>query len=483
MIQSFMHRHCEPEGRGNPFLFFSIGNGLLCCTLSVLLAMTMILLPCQAAIDFDGVDDSIDIIDSDTQDLLSSFSISAWAKSTGATQYAFIFGTADAADLNGYYITIHDASQKAIVYSCDAATCSSAAGTTNIKNDNIWHHLVGTFNGTNLDIYVDQIKEGSTATTRTPTNNIFTQRIGGSHFGSRNFKGEIDDIRIYNRALSSPEVEALYKAKRKRIGGSLSNGLVAHYEMDDDEIGAVAAQAQDRSGNLNHGEFVGFDNLTTALSKDVPPNVGTGTSLEFDGVDDNIDLTDNLMNNSDLASGTVATWIKVNSTGSLEYPISLEGVVYIATSASSEFDFQLYDSSSSVLNGGAFTADQWYFLAQTWNGSTQKIYIDGNKIKSASQSSPTFDSFSRGWKLGSRFDSINFFNGSIDDTYIYNKELSISEISFLYNGSGLDPGTSNLQALWTFDDDSAVKDSSGNDNHGLGIGGVSLKYTEGVLRR
>ena len=76
-----------------------------------------------------------------------------------------------------------------------------------------------------------------------------------------------------------------------------------------------------------------------------------------------------------------------------------------------------------------------------------------------------------------------FQNGTLDDIRIYNRLLTASEISFLYNGSGLDPGTSNLQALWTFDDDSALKDSSGNNNHGVGIGGNSLKYTDGVLKR
>jgi hypothetical protein len=56
--------------------------------------------------------------------------------------------------------------------------------------------------------------------------------------------------------------------------------------MDDDSIGEITAQAKDSSGNLNHGQFISFDNLTTALSNDVPPQIGTGHSLELDGVND-----------------------------------------------------------------------------------------------------------------------------------------------------------------------------------------------------
>lgn len=58
------------------------------------------------------------------------------------------------------------------------------------------------------------------------------------------FKGKLDEIRIYNRALSEPEAKALYLA-----GASLQEGLVAWWPLDGDAL--------DASGNDNHGEIHG----------------------------------------------------------------------------------------------------------------------------------------------------------------------------------------------------------------------------------
>jgi hypothetical protein len=74
-------RHCEPKGRGNPFLTLRSWNRLLRCTLSVLLAMTITFQPCHAAIEFGGVD----LLTIPTITLTSDFTISLWTKYEGST--------------------------------------------------------------------------------------------------------------------------------------------------------------------------------------------------------------------------------------------------------------------------------------------------------------------------------------------------------------------------------------------------------------
>jgi hypothetical protein len=83
-------------------------------------------------------------------------------------------------------------------------------------NDNRWHHLVGTINNSVYELWIDGIKVAS--------NNNYHSNVdlsqgfnlyAGGHFNSgidqnKHYKGIIDDIRLYNRALSSSEILQLF---------------------------------------------------------------------------------------------------------------------------------------------------------------------------------------------------------------------------------------------------------------------------------
>ena len=78
----------------------------------------------------------------------------------------------------------------------------------------VWHHIVGTVSGTTVKVYVDGLQDGEGIVGQIPSNtlDIF---IGALHaYGpwgvQEYFNGLIDDVRIYNRALSASEVEQLY---------------------------------------------------------------------------------------------------------------------------------------------------------------------------------------------------------------------------------------------------------------------------------
>jgi hypothetical protein len=80
-------------------------------------------------------------------------------------------------------------------------------GSTNI-NDDQWHHVVGVYDGLRLSLYVDgkldSFKQASGSLMVSGSNLC----IGGS--ASTSFNGLIDDVRIYNRALSVEEIRTLY---------------------------------------------------------------------------------------------------------------------------------------------------------------------------------------------------------------------------------------------------------------------------------
>lgn len=77
-------------------------------------------------------------------------------------------------------------------------------------SDGKWHHLVGTWDGQTVKLYVDGVceKQEQCSSARIPNSEPLLIGYGGLPFTY--FKGVIDDLQIYNRALSENEVLALY---------------------------------------------------------------------------------------------------------------------------------------------------------------------------------------------------------------------------------------------------------------------------------
>ena len=122
-----------------------------------------------------------------------------------------------------------------------------------------WHHLVVVFDGTigTQSQRVSFTVDGVAMTNEIPENMQIKATIGfgsGTFLGRRNtdfdtfgsyFDGCIDDVRIYNRALSSNEVAQLYAIESTPPTGFETNGLVAYYPFN--------GNANDASGNGNNG--------------------------------------------------------------------------------------------------------------------------------------------------------------------------------------------------------------------------------------
>lgn len=77
-----------------------------------------------------------------------------------------------------------------------------------------WSQLFLTYDNTEVNFYVDNELVFNQETTGTvgDTQGIFIGRYGGG--SGYEFPGYIDEVRVYNRALSETEIEALYKAGR-----------------------------------------------------------------------------------------------------------------------------------------------------------------------------------------------------------------------------------------------------------------------------
>ena len=111
-----------------------------------------------------------------------------------------------------------------------------------------WRYVVFTYNRTTRSLYVDgTLVASQNITTPIPSLPTDFLRIG-SHTNNvaQQFQGSIDDIRIYNRALSANEIDSLYHLS---TWNPLPTGPVAYYPF--------TGNANDSSGNGNNGTVYG----------------------------------------------------------------------------------------------------------------------------------------------------------------------------------------------------------------------------------
>jgi RHS repeat-associated protein len=121
--------------------------------------------------------------------------------------------------------------------------------------DNAVHHLVGTYDGSNIRLYLDGTLRATQAHTGWPTNVNFPVRIGAYASGAYKFTGVVDEVALYPSVLSATRINAHYTAgTATAVAGSWRyayDGSSQHLLTVTDPDGRVAVtNTYDSSGRL-----------------------------------------------------------------------------------------------------------------------------------------------------------------------------------------------------------------------------------------
>jgi hypothetical protein len=96
-----------------------------------------------------------------------------------------------------------------------STTSSNAIGSgdsTTVISAGVWYHVVGTYDGSTVRLFINGLLENSTSHSGNLSASTQNNLIGKS--GDALFAGQLDDIRIYNRALTAGEVSQLWQIGR-----------------------------------------------------------------------------------------------------------------------------------------------------------------------------------------------------------------------------------------------------------------------------
>lgn len=398
------------------------------------------------ALSFDGVDEYVSIPDSSPTSP-TNITISAWIYCTGGdNNYRGIVTKGNGSNSQSFALQLHssqsDGPNKIEFWvSTNGSALTSIFGTDTFSaaggSLNGWKHIVATYDGTTMRLYSNGVQQ-STGTSA--SGNVFdsTTAISIGKWAGANsdyFPGSIDDVRIYNRALSATEVQNLYNATKvgaTRITTVSRNGLVGYWNLDD----GTSTKATDFSGNGNTGTLTNFA-LSGSTSNWVTGK--RGRALDFDGSDDYVTKASFAGQPTGNGARTTTAWIKVNSSscGSNciivmygQDSVSPYGYGVYVTAAyklKAEFD----SSAGAVTSNATVSSGVWHHIAATYDGSTNSVYLDGALDNTASYSSANTQAGAV--DIGRWGSGCCRFAGSIDDVRIYNRALSASEVQTLYN--------------------------------------------------
>ncbi|MCK5021515.1 MAG: right-handed parallel beta-helix repeat-containing protein, partial [Candidatus Peribacteraceae bacterium] len=206
---------------------------------------------------FDGTEGHINMSNDNSLDLTTTGTVAVWAKiedySTGIYWNMLGKGGAAGFDTSGYTI-FYSASSETLRGVLSNATGGTEYVTVNFGKPNTgeWYHLVFTWNGTNLLAYLN----GTLVDTDTQDNNAESNNYNFMIGRSRNtdyFNGNVDEVRIWNRSLSSTEIADMYTNETAGIYDPNMNrtGLVLEVSMN--VSNPYVATMVDTSGLGNDG--------------------------------------------------------------------------------------------------------------------------------------------------------------------------------------------------------------------------------------
>ena len=364
---------------------------------------------------------------------------------------------------------------------------------------NTWVHVVGTYDGSNLRVYVDGEQRGASDTDGTrvfdfPATGTLTTaslQFGGDIVGSQYLYSYYSNFSVWDKKLSQSEITEIFNnGQPKSLSThSASSNLVSWWTLENlttglvDTIGGYNASVVGSNSYTNEGSVSQLNGTSSGMSQAslVQSDLQTVApyskyALDFDGVDETI-----LLANSPIVTGvfTISMWIKRTSLTSPEsapsqYLIQKDAIgggrVYSThfITATGEISFYVWTSAGAIREVTTSTVindTEWHNVVFVNNGDTinNQVYLDGAEASYTVQDLgvSTLNSLNVQLKLGgSSFYAPANFYGSMSNTSIWNTNLTSSQVTEIYNEglpSNLNSHSaySNLVSWWQLGENSS----------------------------
>lgn len=281
---------------------------------------------------------------------------------------------------------------------------------------NTWYHFVMIYDGTDAKIYRNGVFMVTLPKTWNTLNNNDIFKLGISAGGEKFFKGAIDDLRIYNRAITVDEIQAIYNEPivYNVTPKDTSPALVKAFPFDfsafdqDNTVQFATSNATFPITYVADRNNVQGSAMATTLSATRDcfiPNIPLGTS-----------------------DRSISFWFKTPgfpTNGSLLFTYGSETAYQnfgiTGTRNGGEYKVGFYSNSYASVTSTVIPENTWNHLVAVFDNATKnvKIYLNGANIGIINR--PLLNTTLDFFKIGD-------FNGAIDDLKIYDRAITDSEV-------------------------------------------------------
>jgi hypothetical protein len=401
------------------------------------------------AIAFDGVNDGVNIPHNSNIDIRNQITIECFFYLNSFTPGG---PNTDRITLitksYSYYMTVNP-SGKIDTYFYGTGGYYSSNSSINL---NQWTHAVVTFNGSNINWYINGIIDKSLSQSGTITplrdGDLSIGRELFENYG-RGMSGKISKASLYNRALSAAEIQKNYNALAPRYGlprisgaGTIRTTPTTVYASELDEFTGTPVVDSSLVVWLDAGQETSYPGTGTTWT-DLSGNSNNGTltngptysnagggAITFDGVNDLV-----ACGTFSLSYLTISTWVYKTSSATNQgicrkqdgWAVSqYNGTLQVAPATSWTF----YDTGYTI------PLNTWVNIVYTYSGTgvsgTQAVYINGSNIWNGSVGTGPISPNSNTVRVG--FDDNNWYwGGQISNVQLYNRALSAAEVQQNYN--------------------------------------------------
>lgn len=323
-----------------------------------------------------------------------------------------------------------------------------AAGSAGSIVSNTWYHVVGTYDGAHIALYVNGAFVAQT--TATPNLTQFFCQIGATGNPPANwFIGRVDEAAIYGYALTSSQVATHYnRAVATSPVATYQQTILADVPLGYWRLEETSGTTASDLGSLAHnGTLNGGITLaqTGAIGND--PNTG----MTFDGSTGYFALPSGLSLNGSSAF-TIECWCLPNATfatsgrlvASDDVNVNHKGFALTAQPNCNGINFEVGNGTTDFLANTAtvLSSTAYSHVVGVWDGTNIFIYLNGTSAASAA-AAITLANAGFSLNIGRSPTNANYFPGAIDEVAIYNYALSATQISNHYSA-----GTNSTIGPW-----------------------------------
>ncbi|MFP6739550.1 MAG: LamG-like jellyroll fold domain-containing protein [Planctomycetota bacterium] len=383
------------------------------------------------ALVLDGNDDRMVVEEAESPDLpVRYISVEAWVRLDSATRWGGICGYIqdNGSFERGWLLGYNNSSFSFALATDNTLTYLEASGSFELGR---WYHVVGTYNGSELKIYVNGQLEGSSRSRSGDIDYADSSLVVGAYVDDDEFwplEGKIHEVQIYDDFLAQADVREQYLARRELFGEvpapADEPGLTGQWTFDNanvngrlvrDRIGVFDGTIQGEYELLSSPTALALDGSSTFVRLELPGGSASLPQREL----------------------TAEAWVAVNEGttwgGILGYMQDNGDFEkgWVLGYDDSHFSMALSSGRLTYLSGDTqFEAGTWYHVAGTYDGETLRLYVNGRLDASSSEQSGDIEYADATFVAGAYEDDNEFYalDGSLHELKLYNTALSAAQL-------------------------------------------------------